>query len=103
MVGTDISQTAIDICNDNLQKCNDYLLSKKVSFQTANFFEMSAEDNEKFDFIFDYTFFVAIDREMRTDWAKVISMSMYILNVFYEFTRWTKYRCVCVCIDMHVW
>ncbi|KAJ7604260.1 S-adenosyl-L-methionine-dependent methyltransferase [Roridomyces roridus] len=43
----------------------------KVRFEVQDFFAF--EDSQKFDLIYDYTFFVAIPPSMRMDWGKQIN------------------------------
>jgi methyl halide transferase len=61
VIGLDLSPTAIKLCQEKIQS------SANLKFECANFFEYQ---NGKFDFIFDYLFFSALDPSMRKDWAQ---------------------------------
>jgi methyl halide transferase len=61
VIGLDLSQTAIKLCQENVVNS-----SSNLKFQCANFFEYQ---NGHFDFIFDYLFFSALDPSMRKQWA----------------------------------
>jgi methyl halide transferase len=59
VIGLDLSPTAIKQCQETIQVPN-------IKFECADFFKYQ---NGKFDFIFDYLFFSALDPSMRNDWA----------------------------------
>ncbi|THH08547.1 hypothetical protein EW146_g8952 [Bondarzewia mesenterica] len=69
-LGTDISSTAIQAANDLLASSPNVQASGKVSFETADFFTMKVPENERFDLVYDYTFFVAIPPSYRKDWGR---------------------------------
>ncbi|KDQ64797.1 hypothetical protein JAAARDRAFT_167436 [Jaapia argillacea MUCL 33604] len=67
-LGVDISQTAVDAANELLASSPP--TSGKASFEIVDFFTFSVPETEKFDLVYDYTFFVAILPTMRPDWAR---------------------------------
>jgi methyl halide transferase len=66
VVGIDLSQTAVDRCNSTYPNASH----ENITFQCADFFTY---ENGKFDFIFDYLFFSAMDPEMRPLWAQAMA------------------------------
>lgn len=62
VIGIDISLTAIKLCQNKFHTINN------LHFECTNFF--TYQNNTKFDFIFDYLFFSALDLNMRDDWGK---------------------------------
>jgi SAM-dependent methyltransferase len=70
VTGLDLSKTAIDAANAQLQK---YPKINDIQFEVADFFTYSSEN---YDFIFDYLFFAALDPPLREKWA--ISMRRLI-------------------------
>ncbi|KAF5385555.1 hypothetical protein D9757_006742 [Collybiopsis confluens] len=70
VLGADVSETAIAAANDLLNKRGvPPSVATKARFETADFFKMSVPDEEKFDLIYDYTFYVAIPPSMRPAWG----------------------------------
>ncbi|KDQ52464.1 hypothetical protein JAAARDRAFT_198376 [Jaapia argillacea MUCL 33604] len=67
-LAVDISQTAVNAANELLASSPP--TSGKASFEIADFFTISVPETEKFDLVYDYTFFVAILPTMRPDWAR---------------------------------
>lgn len=65
VTGVDISGTAIEVAKSKVKEEN-------VDFVLGNFFDYHLFDHH-FDFIFDYTFFCAIDMGMREEWGKRMS------------------------------
>jgi methyl halide transferase len=63
VIGLDLSPTAIKHCQATRQAPN-------LTFECADFFQYQ---NGKFDFIFDYLFFSALDPSMRGDWAQAMN------------------------------
>ncbi|KAG8808623.1 hypothetical protein FRC19_005804, partial [Serendipita sp. 401] len=67
---------AVDISPTAVKAANAFLASSptvppgKVAFQEADFFTFSVEDDQRFDLIYDYTFFVAIPPTRRADWGR---------------------------------
>ena len=43
---------------------------ESVSFQTTSFFDMPEDEDNKFQFIYDYTFFCALDPSIRQQWGE---------------------------------
>ncbi|EIN10667.1 S-adenosyl-L-methionine-dependent methyltransferase [Punctularia strigosozonata HHB-11173 SS5] len=68
-VAADISPTAVEAAKQHASSSPNGLPSN-VSFEVIDFFRYSVSDEERFDLIFDYTFFVAILPSMRNDWGK---------------------------------
>lgn len=69
VVGLDMSESAINVAKSNLLSLPIDSHSK-VEYVVDDFF---LYDNRKFDFIFDYLFFAAIDPPARLEWAKSVS------------------------------
>jgi SAM-dependent methyltransferase len=67
VLGLDISPTAIAVAQDNV-RAQASSLPANLSFEVADFFSFSPP-REKFDFIFDYLFFAALDPVLRAKWA----------------------------------
>ncbi len=63
VIGLDLSVTAVDVANRMLEKSP---VNDGVEFRVADFF---AFESEKFDFIFDYLFFAALDPPLREKWG----------------------------------
>ncbi|KAF7349207.1 S-adenosyl-L-methionine-dependent methyltransferase [Mycena sanguinolenta] len=59
----DISPIAVKNASKNIPD------GVKAHFEVRDFFTFSVPDNEKFDLIYDYTFFVAIPPPRRTEWG----------------------------------
>jgi SAM-dependent methyltransferase len=75
-IGLEISPTAVTAAEDRLKNLPDEEFPHKSNalFQLANFFDLPAENEaEKFDFIYDYTFFCALNPKIRIDWANQMS------------------------------
>ncbi|KAJ3723807.1 S-adenosyl-L-methionine-dependent methyltransferase [Lentinula raphanica] len=71
VLGYDISTTAVAAANDFLQSGNiPPSVSASVKFDVVDFFKLELPNEEKFDLIYDYTFYVAIPPTMRPDWGK---------------------------------
>ena len=95
VVGLDMSETAIDVCRKNasLHATSQLATSTNtLKFEVGNFFEYSQidENNQaiKFNFIFDYLFFSALDYDgnnnnsnsMRMQWGKSMQRLLKISN-----------------------
>jgi len=65
VVGLDISETALQIAKAHASKCSS---SEFVQFLNADFFTYNPP--QKFDAIFDYTFFCAFPPSVRPQWAE---------------------------------
>mmetsp|Transcript_20314 Transcript_20314/g.29163 ORF Transcript_20314/g.29163 Transcript_20314/m.29163 type:complete len:229 (+) Transcript_20314:73-759(+) len=71
-IGVDLSNTAIQAAKEYYQSVPD---DKKpphesVVFKQASFFDLPEDPPNQFQFIYDYTFFCALDPSVRGDWAK---------------------------------
>ena len=64
VIGLDLSQTAIDVCNATT--LYPAYAKESIKFECADFFSY---ENGKFDFVFDYLFFSALDPDLRGQWA----------------------------------
>ncbi|KAF8559025.1 S-adenosyl-L-methionine-dependent methyltransferase [Imleria badia] len=73
VLAIDISSTAVQAARDRFDRSSSGVPGTKVSFEVADFFEFSVPDGQRFDLIYDYTFFVAIPPVLRSDWGKQIS------------------------------
>ncbi|KAK7046729.1 S-adenosyl-L-methionine-dependent methyltransferase [Favolaschia claudopus] len=60
----DVSTIAVQNASKNLSD------SVKARFEIQDFFSFSVPDDQKFDLIYDYTFFVAIPPPRRAEWGK---------------------------------
>ncbi|KAI0057814.1 S-adenosyl-L-methionine-dependent methyltransferase [Artomyces pyxidatus] len=71
-VAIDISETAIDAAKELLASTSG-LPEGKVSIEKGDFFAMSLPESERYDLIYDYTFFVAIPPSRRIEWGRQMS------------------------------
>ena len=72
-LGIDIVDKAVDDANSYLKSLPDNLRPPlgQGEVKVANFFELpTAKLEDKWNFIYDYTFLCALDPSIRTDWAK---------------------------------
>ncbi|KAF8632882.1 hypothetical protein AX17_004728 [Amanita inopinata Kibby_2008] len=68
--GLDISPTAIDRAISVANSTPD-VPKDRISYRTENFFDLKPENEvDKYDLIYDYTFFVAIPPSRRPEWAR---------------------------------
>jgi len=68
-VGMDIAPTGIQAANENLKRAS-LPPGANVSFKVDDFFALKFENEaDKYDLIFDYTFFVAIPPALRPSWG----------------------------------
>ncbi|KAL0059366.1 hypothetical protein AAF712_013877 [Marasmius tenuissimus] len=68
VLGLDISSTAVEKGRSLI--ANDPTLSSKVQFKAANFFELDpSNDQDRYDLIYDYAFFVAFPPSLRPSWG----------------------------------
>ncbi|KDR82394.1 hypothetical protein GALMADRAFT_134020 [Galerina marginata CBS 339.88] len=71
-----LNTLAIDISSTAIQAAYALLASSPstspatVTFQNVDFFTLSVPDEERFDLVYDYTFFVAIPPNRRPDWGR---------------------------------
>jgi SAM-dependent methyltransferase len=71
--GWDISSTAITAAQKRLEELapSECSCKEHAIFQQQSFFDFFPADNdEKFDFVYDYTFLCALNPSIRHDWAK---------------------------------
>jgi methyl halide transferase len=73
--GIDIVDLAIQAANTRLEILPENEIYKSnCFFELTSFFELPTESDElKFDFIYDYTFFCALDPSLRIQWANKMS------------------------------
>jgi methyl halide transferase len=73
--GLDIVDIAIEAAQARLDSIPDGEVYKpNCIFQVASFFELPTDEpGSKFDFIYDYTFFCALDPSLRLLWAEKMS------------------------------
>ncbi|KAG6877557.1 hypothetical protein C0993_006054 [Termitomyces sp. T159_Od127] len=67
VLGIDVSETAIERARAHTATAN-VAPPGEVSFQAGDFFSFESED--KFDLVYDYTFFVAIPPKRRVEWGQ---------------------------------
>ncbi|KAK7033654.1 hypothetical protein VNI00_012654 [Paramarasmius palmivorus] len=88
-LGLDISPTALQNAKSIVPEG-----LKNIQFKNANFFELELPDEEKFNIIYDYTFFVAIPPSMRNDWGKqmrhLVKPGGYLITLVYPITPYTE-------------
>lgn len=72
-LGIDIASTIILAANDLLYSAPAIREPGKVSFQTQDFFTMTVGDKERFDLVYDYTFFTYINPSRRLEWGRQIT------------------------------
>ncbi|RGB27655.1 S-adenosyl-L-methionine-dependent methyltransferase [Rhizophagus diaphanus] len=70
VTGLDISQTLIDKVQKEQREQN--VSDSKVTFQQGNFFDFNPPE-EKYQFIYDYTFLCTIPPHLRPKWASKIA------------------------------
>ena len=72
----------LDLCSEAIDAAESYYYSLPkesrppkdlVNFKAGNFFDLSADESEKFDFVYDYTFLCALDPTIREYWAQKMS------------------------------
>ncbi|KAJ3533310.1 hypothetical protein NM688_g7303 [Phlebia brevispora] len=85
-LAVDISETAVVAANDLLKKSN-LPNSVKVSFALQDFFAIAPSDDQKFDLVYDYTFFVAIPPSRRDEWGhqmtEIIKPGGYLVTLVF--------------------
>jgi len=72
VLGLDISTTAIEAARRRLEtlSTSDCANRENAIFSTESFFDLDTTlEENKFDFIYDYTFLCALDPSIREDWA----------------------------------
>lgn len=70
VTGLDISPTAIQFATENIKNSDPQKkLPGNLKMEVADFFKYEAPEGHKYDFIFDYLFFAALDAPLRSRWA----------------------------------
>ncbi|KAJ6590512.1 S-adenosyl-L-methionine-dependent methyltransferase [Mycena vulgaris] len=64
---------AIDISSEAVKKASKDITGDLVRFEVHDFFSFAVPEDEKFDLIYDYTFFVAIPPSRRQEWGVQIN------------------------------
>ncbi|RDB15912.1 putative thiol methyltransferase 2 [Hypsizygus marmoreus] len=73
-MGIDVAPTAIEKAQENVASKHG-AFGGNVKFDESDFFMLEVtSDAEKFDLIYDYTFFVAIPPSKRPEWGQQMSM-----------------------------
>ncbi|KAI0092764.1 S-adenosyl-L-methionine-dependent methyltransferase [Irpex rosettiformis] len=72
-LAVDISATAVKAAEELLASPKGATSSGRVSVKQQDFFAFEVPEAERFDLIYDYTFFVAILPSMRKDWGRKIN------------------------------
>lgn len=72
VIGMDISPTAIEFATETIRKqSTGQTLPTNLKFEVADFFaNHTVLNSRRYDFIFDYLFFAALDIPLRTKWAQ---------------------------------
>ena len=70
VVGLEISATARDACEAQLEK-EEIPSGSDIAVEVADFFEYDVEEGKRFDAAYDCTFLCAIDPNKRKEWADV--------------------------------
>jgi len=85
-IGIDVSPAAIEAATVQLKASKTPSLGS-VIFNTADFFTYTVPDIERFDLIYDYTFFCAIAPQLRDAWGKQVSKltkaGAYLITLVY--------------------
>jgi SAM-dependent methyltransferase len=88
VIGLDLSSTAISMCNKTFEK-EKSMHDKILKFESADYFKYQ---NGKFNLIFDYLFFSALDPTMREAWANAMANNLLakdgrLLTLMFPFTE----------------
>lgn len=68
VLGVDIVPKAVEEANFYLKENN--VISTEGEVKVLDFFQLSTNLEDKFDFVYDYTFLCALDPSIRTLWAE---------------------------------
>ncbi|CCM02748.1 uncharacterized protein FIBRA_04856 [Fibroporia radiculosa] len=68
-IGLDISPSAVAAANA-LAESSDLPSGIKITISTDDFFTFTTSEEERFDLVYDYTFFVAIPPARRPEWGQ---------------------------------
>ncbi|KAJ7236165.1 S-adenosyl-L-methionine-dependent methyltransferase [Mycena rebaudengoi] len=83
----DISPTAVRNASKNIPE------GLKTRFEVRDFFSFRISDDQKFDLIYDYTFFVAIPPSRRLEWGSQINSLIksggYLITLIYPLEKKT--------------
>ncbi|KAG9317223.1 hypothetical protein JVU11DRAFT_1416 [Chiua virens] len=74
VLGIDLSPTAVQAARDHFDRNSSANSVAQVTFEVADFFDFSVPNDQQFDLIYDYTFFVALPPVLRSGWGKQISV-----------------------------
>ncbi|KAG7094323.1 hypothetical protein E1B28_007923 [Marasmius oreades] len=93
VVGLDISPAALETAQRNLTSSG--LQTSKVHFKASDFFTLDpTEEKDKFDLIYDYTFFVAIPPSLRPKWgsqmSKLLKPKGHLITLVYPILPYTE-------------
>ena len=72
VIGLELADQAVNAAKEFTSSSNNKF-KDKITVQTGNFFDLPIDNDNKFDFIYDYTFLCALDPSIRQDWAKKMS------------------------------
>ncbi|KAF8156640.1 S-adenosyl-L-methionine-dependent methyltransferase [Crassisporium funariophilum] len=100
-LGVEVSETAVRAANERLKLgCRHIEESKKAnpkinaSVNIVDFFQLETSDEEKFDLIFDHTFFCAIPPSLRNDWgrqmARLIKPGGYLVTIVFPIISYVE-------------
>ncbi|KAK2463815.1 hypothetical protein APHAL10511_004120 [Amanita phalloides] len=69
-IGLDISSTALELAT-SIAKSNPDVPKDLISYKLEDFFNLKPQtDADKYDLVYDYTFFVAIHPSERSEWGR---------------------------------
>jgi len=92
-LGLDISSTALQSAHSLLASSPDPSPGK-VTFQTADFFSLSVPEDERFDLVYDYTFFVAIPPSKRPEWGRqmnaLVKSGGFLITLIFPINPFTE-------------
>ncbi|KAH9830457.1 S-adenosyl-L-methionine-dependent methyltransferase [Rhodofomes roseus] len=82
--GLDISPVALEAARAHAA-ASDLPVGTKVNFEARDFFALAPSPEERYDLIYDYTFFVAIEPSRRPEWGRQMSALVkpggYLINL----------------------
>ncbi|TFK67583.1 S-adenosyl-L-methionine-dependent methyltransferase [Pluteus cervinus] len=85
--GLDISETAHQAAKTHLASVGELPEGSSVTYKIQDFFEFRVAESERFDLVYDYTFFVAIPPPKRPQWgeqmAALIKPGGYLITLVY--------------------
>ena len=73
MTGVELSEIAAETARNYISSLPDEIRPHQDNYtiRQGSFFDLNSE--EKFDFVYDYTFLCALNPSIRSDWAKKMS------------------------------